>query len=166
MKNFFYLFMILIGLGCSCIGQVYQIKNAPKDGANLSVRIDDKELLAFRKFADSFFLAVKKSDTIFLKKHILFPIKNSSFGNFNSKIKDNTKIDSKLFFKNLSKFFPKELLKFAEEGECFIDGDTESTREYFISHSRDVDGITATCTWIFVKRMHVFYFQNFLAEAG
>ena|ERR1700752_5120488 len=75
------------------------------------------EVKAFKEFSKKFFSAVGKSDTNFLKSHVIFPISNSSFYIFDLKLL-NKKIDSKMFFRNLKKIFPDTLIKrISKDGE-------------------------------------------------
>jgi hypothetical protein len=78
------------------------------------------KLKPFRSFIDSFFAAIGASDTTFLKAHIKFPIRNSSFYVFDDDASGKI-ISSKFFFAHIKKLFPISVMRRVKrEAQFFI----------------------------------------------
>ena len=81
---------------------------------------DSATIRKFKQFSKDFFLAVNSRDTGYLRKHVIFPIRNSTFALFDPNLL-NKKIDAPIFFKELGKLFPKDLVKRINEEGKVID---------------------------------------------
>jgi hypothetical protein len=123
-------------------------------------------LEAFKAFSDSFFTAVKKGDTIFLKAHILFPIKNSTFSVFDQSLENVDAITEKMLFKRLHKLFPADYLKEIRTGGDYKISTHRGKTEYSITLYHHQGGVDSNANWFFVNKNGVFYFTLFYSEAG
>jgi hypothetical protein len=119
----------------------------------------------FKTFSKIFFDAIKTSDSVFLKAHIIFPIINSSLCDLDGKLKENKHIDEKYFFKNLRRLFPLHFLRKIDQGGVFLVSKSNIHKKFIIK-VYDNSGVETNFSWIFTEKNGKYYFVNFLAEAG
>jgi hypothetical protein len=124
----------------------------------------DPKLEQFKQFAKIFFSSVKANDTIFLKRHIVFPIPTRQFSNYDRSLIGAKTINSQTFFKKLHKLIPDYQIRRMNEAEYSISNFDHT--EYFVSLYSTTDGVDSNCNWIFVEKSGEFYFEMFTAEAG
>ena len=127
---------------------------------------DSAELKEFKLFSVKFFTAVKNKDTIFLKKHIVFPIPTHSFSNFDKSLETVKKMDSNTFWKKLSRLFPPDLINKTNDAEHSIFRNPNGKVEYIVTVYSDSSGVESNANWMFMKKQGGFYFVYFTAEAG
>jgi hypothetical protein len=72
------------------------------------------DLANFKTFVISYFDAVEKGDTTFVKTHTKFPIKDSDFGSYLRPPKKLASISSNYFLGHLKLFFPAKFIAAAK----------------------------------------------------
>ena len=149
---------------------IENLKACSKHGSTILLQTDadSNSLKSFKLFSKKFFDAIKKNDTAFLKQHMIFPIKNSSFSIFDHSL-DNRIIESTIILRQLHKFFPDDLLQqvITNKAAFSIAEHPDSQTRYIITlYDEDDGGVESNYTWIFIKQHNDFYFVNFQSEAG
>lgn len=135
---------------------------------NLSISnySDTSKNIEFKKFVDTFFVSIKKGDTIYLKKHIVFPISNSSFPILVESLNKYKSINSNTLFRNLKKLFPNDIIDKIPTGEYAISEHQGFETKYIVAIYESSQEIESNYSWLFVFRHGIFYFTNFFIEAG
>lgn len=138
-----------------------------KDCPGLSRDSVDPRLSPFKAFSDSFFTAIKKKDTVFLKAHIVFPIRHSTFSYFDRSLEDVDSITASMLFKRLQKLFPADYLKeiTLRKGDYEVKTRKGKT-EYWVTLYHHQGGVDSNANWFFINKDGVFYFTTFYSEAG
>lgn len=126
----------------------------------------DPRAAGFKAFADSFFAAVKKDDTVFLKAHVLFPIRNSTFSFFDDSLQYDGVVTASHFFKHLKQLFPADLMQEIRKKGEYVVWTHEGKTEYSVEIFDHVGGIDSNAKWFFVKRGGTYYFKTFASEMG
>lgn len=123
----------------------------------------------FKEFIALFLRSISTNDTLFLKAHIKFPLKNSDFGAMITPGEENQlkSINKKFFFQHLKKFFPSSIMSDIQKDGSFSYNYRVPKPYYFLSLSQPGDGdITVSYRWFFLEEGGVFYLTDFTIEAG
>jgi len=128
---------------------------------------DSSDLAKFKTFVKSYFNAVGKGDTVFLRNHTIFPIKDSDFGGYISTGKNMPSISSKVYFSHLKIFYkPGEVSAALKDGDFMKE--LHSKNEYYLDLERPYKSGPAeyleTFRWFFVKKGNDFLFSTFKHE--
>jgi hypothetical protein len=126
----------------------------------------DSRIKPFHQFADSFFTAVRTGDTTYLKAHILFPIRNSSFSLLDESLENVEDITPAMFFKRLHHLFPSGYLKEIRARGDYRVATHGGKTFYWIELYHHDGGVDSNVNWHFKLLNGHFYFVTYTAEAG
>jgi hypothetical protein len=147
---------------------VLQQQTCPLPYGVYSLQRDSSDLDKFKAFARLYFEAVAKRDTLFLKSHTIFPVRNSDFGLLTKSRKSLPNISSVYYFNHLDTFFPsKNVAAALKKGEFGKEPHQDKT--YYLSWEaplKDNPDLVETNSWFFEKRGDSFLFLRYKYDAN
>jgi hypothetical protein len=129
---------------------------------------DSSDVARFKVFVKSYFAAVGKGDTVFLKTYTAFPIKNSDFGSYISIGNNMPSISPKVYFSHLKVFYkPLEISTALKDGD--YQKELHMDNSYMLRLERPLKSdpdYLETFTWFFKKQGNDFMFSTFRHEVN
>lgn len=133
-----------------------------------SLTQEPMDLVRFKAFVKSYFAAIASKDTIFLKNHTEFPIRDSDFGFYIRAGKRLSRIDATYYFRHLNIFFHSDEITAAQKKGEYRKALHEDN-EYYLRLERPLKSnpdYLETYTWFFEKKENDFFFSTFKYESN